>query len=90
MARQIDMETLARVRTDTGPVVEELLGSGMSLELIAVRMSDYLAGTNPSVQSLIRWKKGTSIPSRANGAALVHVYEDKFGSITCELWEKYK
>tara|TARA_R100001086_G_scaffold247141_2_gene180677 strand:- start:290 stop:460 length:171 start_codon:yes stop_codon:yes gene_type:complete len=51
----------------------------MSYELIAVKMSEHLAGTNPSVQSLVRWKKGTSIPTRANGAALLRLYWEMFG-----------
>ncbi len=77
--KPIDIQTLANVRTDCGPLITKLLSTGMSYELIAVKMSEHLAGTNPSVQSLVRWKKGTSIPTRANGAALLRLYWEMFG-----------
>jgi len=75
----IDIQTLANVRTDCGPIITKLLSTGMSYELIAVKMGEHLAGTNPSVQSLVRWKKGVSIPTRANGAALLRLYWEIFG-----------
>ena len=87
MAKPIDAQTLAKARTQCPCVLDRLADTGMSDELIAVKMSDYLAGTNPSVQSLARWRKGSSIPNRANGAALVHLYEETFGPIEDDLWE---
>jgi len=77
----IDFQVLAEIRTDCAPLLQRLLSEGMSYELIAVKMSEYLAGMNPSVQSLLRWKKGTTIPNRANGAALLRLYEEVFGPI---------
>lgn len=79
--RPIDFQVLAEIRTDCAPLLKRLLSEGMSYELIAVKMSEHLAGMNPSVQSLLRWKKGTTIPNRANGAALLRLYEEVFGPI---------
>jgi len=77
----IDFQVLAEIRVDCAPLLKRLLSEGMSYELIAVKMSEHLAGMNPSVQSLLRWKKGTTIPNRANGAALLRLYEEVFGPI---------
>ena len=83
---RMDIQTLANVRTNSAPLLEKLLSHGMSYELIAVKMGEHLAGTNPSVQSLVRWKKGTTIPTRANGAALIRLYEEVFGDFSA--WEE--
>jgi len=76
--KPLDVERLAEVRTNCAPLIEKMLGHGMSYELIAVKIGEYLSGINPSVQSVARWKKGTSIPTRAHGVALLRTYEDIF------------
>jgi|TARA_R100001082_G_scaffold26357_4_gene13110 hypothetical protein len=76
--KPLDIEKLANLRTNCGPFIEHMLEKGMSYELIAVKCGEHLSGMNPSVQSIARWKKGTSIPTRAHGAALLRTYESLF------------
>lgn len=69
----------AEAQSNPGKLITELLSAGLSYEMIAVKMGEFLAGAHPSVQSLRRWKQGETVPSRANGAALALLYVEISG-----------
>ena len=79
MAKKPTLEARVIAQTNAGRFIEELLDAGFSIEMVAVRMGDFLSGAHPSVQSLRRWKSKTSTPSRVNGAALALLHEEVFG-----------
>jgi hypothetical protein len=74
MSRKPTIEQRAEAQSNPGKLITELLSAGLSYEMIAVKMGEFLAGAHPSVQSLRRWKQGETVPSRANGAALALLY----------------
>ena len=79
MPKTPTLEARVIAQTDAGRLIEELLATGLSVEMVAVRMGDFLSGAHPSVQSLHRWKAKTSTPSRANGSALALLHEEILG-----------
>lgn len=79
MPKKPTLEARVIAQTNAGELIEELLAQGLSIEMVAVRMGEFLSGAHPSVQSLHRWKAKTSNPSRANGAALALLHEEVFG-----------
>jgi len=60
-----------------GEMLAELRSLGLSYELIAVRMGEFLGGVNPSVTSLKRWKAGKNAPSHVNRVALHKVLKQE-------------
>tara|TARA_R100000700_G_scaffold33372_1_gene41086 strand:+ start:493 stop:723 length:231 start_codon:yes stop_codon:yes gene_type:complete len=62
---------------DAPRLLTELLSAGLSYELIAVKMGDFMGGVNPSVTSLKRWKAGRNTPSKINSTALARVYREE-------------
>jgi transcriptional regulator with XRE-family HTH domain len=56
-------------------LLADLKEAGLSLEQIAVYMGEYLGGAHPSVQTLHRWKAGTSVPSRTYSIALARLHK---------------
>ena len=73
------LEARVQAQVEAGRLMYDLGAKGLSYEKIAVEMGKHLAGANPSVQSLRRWKLGKSAPSRVNGAALALVHQEYCG-----------
>jgi|TARA_R110002012_G_scaffold200879_1_gene369874 transcriptional regulator with XRE-family HTH domain len=64
-------------REETIVALNRLRKLGLSYELIAVRMGEFLGGINPSVTSLKRWKSGKNAPSALNQMALRKVVKQE-------------
>lgn len=73
------LEARIRAQLNADQLIQELLDAGFSYERIAVEIGENLAGANPSVQSLRRWKLQQNTPSRMNGASLALVHEKLLG-----------
>ena len=73
------LEARVKAQLEPGKLLYDLGAKGFSYEKIAVEMGKHLAGANPSVQSLRRWKLGHVSPSRVNGSALALVHEEYCG-----------
>ena len=73
------IEERVKAQVEPGKLLYDLGAIGLSYEKIAVEMGKHLAGANPSVQSLRRWKMGKTTPSRMNGAALALVHQEFCG-----------
>lgn len=67
----------AHVSTSTKEIIRELRDNGYTDGMIAARLSDFLPGNvPPSINSVRRWRYGTTQPSPPYKAAVQKLYEE--------------
>lgn len=80
----VTLEERTQAQISAIELITQLRLAGISDETIAVGMGKFLGGTNPSAQSIQRWRTGKSRPSKVNGFALASFYKAIIAKLEAE------